>query len=81
MTTKPVVVAGGGIAGLASAYYLTKLPQSVLRNRKIIFLESSNETGGWLKTRRFPDGTIHELGPRSIRFAGVQGLTTLNLVS
>ena len=71
---------GGGIAGLASCHYLSKLPQEVLRDRKIILLESCSRTGKWLKSSRLPDGVIHELGPRSIRTAGHQGVNTLNLL-
>src|SRR2546421_10723 len=80
MSSSPIVVIGGGISGLACAYYLLKLAIPVLRSRKIILLEASSRTGGWLQSHRFNDGVIHELGPRSIRTGGVTGKNTLNLI-
>lgn len=80
MSSSPIVVIGGGISGLACAYYLLKLATPVLRSRKIILLEASSRTGGWLQSHRFNDGVIHELGPRSIRTGGVAGKNTLNLI-
>lgn len=76
----PILVLGGGISGLACAYYLSKLPGSVLRGQKIVLVEGQAVTGGWLQSERFADGVVHELGPRSIRTAGTVGLNTLSLV-
>lgn len=77
----PLVVLGGGISGLSCVYYLSKLPQHVLGDRKILLIEGNQETGGLIKSCRFSDGVIHELGPRSIRSSGFTGINTLNLVS
>lgn len=80
---KPIAILGGGISGLSAAFYLTKLGQSVvtpLNFQKIVLIESSDRLGGWLNSRKFDDGVIHELGPRSIRLAGKVGLNTINMV-
>lgn len=76
----PILVLGGGIAGLSCAYYLSKLPNSLLQGRKVLVIESQSTPGGWLQSENFSDGVVHELGPRSIRTAGLVGLNTLNLV-
>jgi len=50
---------------------------------KPIILESSSRTGGWIKTvNRTCGGDSHrfEVGPRTIRPAGISGLNTLDLV-
>lgn len=61
-----VAILGGGITGLASAYYLTKeLPEA-----KITIYEASDRLGGWLSSKRVPvkDGSIlFEAGPRTLR--------------
>lgn len=78
----PLVVVGGGVSGLSTAYYLSKL--SKLANRqigKIVVLESSNRFGGWVDTvQNDRNGVLHELGPRSLRRAGKSGENTLQLV-
>lgn len=51
-----VVVAGGGIAGLAFAHHAAAVGRSVL------VLESEPRTGGCLNTRRLPDGFWYEAG-------------------
>ncbi|EME42757.1 hypothetical protein DOTSEDRAFT_73524 [Dothistroma septosporum NZE10] len=61
-----VGVLGGGITGLASAYYLTR----ELPNAKVTLYESKENVGGWLQSHRVPvkDGTIlFEAGPRTLR--------------
>lgn len=73
---KTVAVLGGGIGGLATAYYLSKSPQVA----KVILLESSGRYGGWLWSTRRSDGAVFEHGPRGIRPAGAVGVNTLNLV-
>uniref|UniRef100_A0A8C5ATJ1 Protoporphyrinogen oxidase n=1 Tax=Gadus morhua TaxID=8049 RepID=A0A8C5ATJ1_GADMO len=73
---KTVAVLGGGIGGLATAYYLSKSPQVA----KVILLESSGRYGGWLWSTQRSDGAVFEHGPRGIRPAGAVGLNTLNLV-
>ncbi|CAL8288913.1 unnamed protein product [Merluccius merluccius] len=73
---KTVAVLGGGIGGLAAAYYLSKSVQVT----KVILLESSSRYGGWLWSTQRSDGAVFEHGPRGIRPAGAVGLNTLNLV-
>lgn len=61
-----VAVLGGGITGLAAAYYLTK----ELPTAKITVYEASDRLGGWLSSKRVPvkDGSIlFEAGPRTLR--------------
>ncbi|KAK5114462.1 hypothetical protein LTR62_002397 [Meristemomyces frigidus] len=64
--THDVAILGGGITGLASAYYLTKeLPKA-----RITIYEASERIGGWLSSKRVPvkDGTVlFEAGPRTLR--------------
>ena len=61
-----VAVLGGGITGLACAYYLTReLPRA-----KITIYEASDRLGGWLSSTRVPvkDGSVlFEAGPRTLR--------------
>lgn len=70
-----IAILGGGIGGLASAYYIAReFPQS-----KITLFEAGKETGGWIKSRRVevedadgqPGNILFELGPRSLRNATV----------
>ncbi|CAL1532001.1 unnamed protein product [Lymnaea stagnalis] len=70
------VVIGGGVSGLASAFYIQKfLP----KYSKVILLEGSSHIGGWVNTTIHPDGGIFEHGPRSLRPVGEQGRNTLQL--
>lgn len=71
------VVLGGGVSGLAAAYYLQR---QVSRFSKIILLEASHRLGGWVSTTRFPDGAIYEHGPHSLRATGKSGQHTLTLL-
>ena len=48
---------------------------------QVLVLEASSRLGGWVHSVRHEDGTIFELGPRSIRIAGPSGFNTLCLVS
>lgn len=61
-----VAVLGGGITGLASAYYIAKeLPRA-----RVTIYEASDRIGGWLSSKRVPvkDGTVlFEAGPRTLR--------------
>lgn len=63
-----IAVFGGGIAGLSSAYFVSKeFPDS-----KITVFEAGKETGGWIKSKRVdvPGGDVlFELGPRTLRNA------------
>ncbi|EMC95737.1 hypothetical protein BAUCODRAFT_71155 [Baudoinia panamericana UAMH 10762] len=64
--THNVAILGGGITGLACAYYLSKeLPKA-----SITIFEASDRIGGWLSSKRVPvkDGTVlFEAGPRTLR--------------
>ena len=74
-----VAVIGGGITGLASAYFLSR----DLPNAKITLLESSSRLGGWLHSRSVDIGSGHvvfEQGPRNLRPSMPNGLVTLDLV-
>ncbi|KAJ9050886.1 hypothetical protein DSO57_1009996 [Entomophthora muscae] len=78
MTQKKVVVLGGGISGLAAAWRLAKrAPKDKLH---VTLLEASPRAGGWLKTKPVPGVGIFECGPRSLRPAGLPGLSTLGLI-
>ncbi|POW12942.1 hypothetical protein PSTT_04186 [Puccinia striiformis] len=83
-------ILGGGLAGLTSAYYLSKqLPQSN-NPRQITVWEKENRFGGWVQSSRIEDnnlaeknGTgsfVFESGPRSVRPKGLAGLISLELV-
>lgn len=80
MAANPLVVLGGGISGLSCAFYLDKLARNVIGERRIIVLEAAKRLGGLIKTERLPDGIIHELGPRSIRFESKYSQNTFALV-
>ena len=69
-------IVGGGISGLAAAFYLKRLPQT----KSITVLEAASRLGGWVQTTRHEDGAIFEHGPRTIRAAGIPGANTLQLV-
>lgn len=71
-----VVVLGGGLSGLSAAYYLLKkFPQ-----KTITLIESSERTGGWIRSTRNSKGYTFEQGPRTIRPSGIQGINTLELI-
>ncbi|XP_069463275.1 protoporphyrinogen oxidase [Ambystoma mexicanum] len=74
---RTVVVAGGGVSGLAACYHLVKKGSG----SKVILLESSSRLGGWLQSTRTEDGAVFEHGPRGIRPVGTVGKNTLILVS
>ncbi|GAB7347586.1 hypothetical protein MBLNU459_g4467t3 [Dothideomycetes sp. NU459] len=64
-----VAILGGGITGLASAYYLSQSIPST----KITIYEAGSRIGGWLSSKRVAvdDGDIlFESGPRTLRPAG-----------
>ena len=76
---KDVAILGGGITGLACAYYLSR----ALPNIKITLLEGSSRLGGWLHTESVNVGNgniIFEQGPRSLRASFPNGPVTLDLV-
>lgn len=74
------IILGGGIGGLSAAYYL--LQQSAQSHAPLLF-EASNRFGGWIKTE-FPtaDKKVRfEIGPRTLRPKGIEGVNTLALCS
>ena len=75
-----IAVLGGGITGLATAYYLSKS----LPNAKITLFEASSRLGGWLHSASVDVGNgkiVFEQGPRNLRPTMPNGLITLELVS
>ncbi|CAK4025957.1 Protoporphyrinogen oxidase [Lecanosticta acicola] len=61
-----VAVLGGGVTGLASAYYLLKRQPTA----KVTLYEAKDRIGGWLESHRVPvDGgsVLFEAGPRTLR--------------
>ncbi|MGL4523299.1 MAG: protoporphyrinogen oxidase [Bacilli bacterium] len=62
--TKKVVIIGGGISGLCTAYYLEKAFQQTNERMKITVVESSNQVGGNLRTTH-EFGSVIEHGPDS----------------
>ncbi|CAL4105582.1 unnamed protein product, partial [Meganyctiphanes norvegica] len=70
-----VVVLGGGVSGLSAAHYLKT---SGLASR-ILVLEASDRLGGWVNSKRYEDGIIYEMGPRTLRVAYNAGANTLAL--
>lgn len=74
-----IAILGGGITGLASAYFLTlSLP-----NASITLFEASPRLGGWLHSKQVNVGTgnvVFEQGPRNLRPNAPNGLVTLGLV-
>jgi len=73
-----VAILGGGITGLASAYYLSqKIPSA-----KITIYEAGPRIGGWLSSKRVQvdDGEVlFEAGPRTLRPNG-NGVLAARLV-
>ncbi|OAG11296.1 Protoporphyrinogen oxidase [Paraphaeosphaeria sporulosa] len=73
-----VAVLGGGISGLASAYFVAKeFPKS-----KITIYEANNHSGGWIQSRRVqtPTGDVlFEYGARTLR-PGSNALITAQLI-
>ncbi|KAJ4375781.1 oxygen-dependent protoporphyrinogen oxidase [Neocucurbitaria cava] len=65
-----IAILGGGIAGLSSAYFISReFPKS-----KVTIFEAGKETGGWIRSKRVAvDGgdVLFELGPRTLRNATV----------
>lgn len=75
-----VAVLGGGITGLASAYYIAeRLPHS-----QITLFEGKSRLGGWLRSTQIDVGNgnvVFEQGPRNLRPTRPNGWVTLDLVS
>jgi len=66
--TKHVVVLGGGITGLATAFHLSRrIPQA-----EITLVDSQDRVGGWIRSERVELGhgkghMVLEAGPRTLR--------------
>ena len=76
---KNVAILGGGITGLATAFYLSKFLPEV----RITLFEGSSRLGGWLHSKQVDVGNGHvvfEQGPRTLRPNVPNGLVTLKLV-
>ena len=73
---KRYVVLGGGISGLSAAWRLS----SNNRTANVTVIERNERVGGWVQSKRTDHGSVFELGPRSLRTAGVAGKQALNLV-
>lgn len=61
--TKRVVVVGGGVSGLATAFQLRDLGGRVSGGVQVTVLEGSPEPGGNIRTRREEGGFVIERGP------------------
>lgn len=72
-----VVVLGGGISGLTTAYYLSTLGKEAVK--KILLIERTARLGGWIRSTALPDGTVYEHGPSSLRAGGKSGRNALQL--
>lgn len=74
-----IAVLGGGITGLATAYFLTQqLPRA-----KVTVYEAGERIGGWLSSKRVEvegGNVLFEAGPRTLRPAG-NGVLAIKLVS
>lgn len=70
-----ISILGGGISGLSSAFYLSKMPGQL----KVNLFEASSRLGGWISSEK-KDGFIFEAGPRTIRPKGAAGNATLQLI-
>ena len=76
---KELAVLGGGITGLASAFYASEAFKDV----PITIYESGPRLGGWLRSASVDVGTgkvVFEQGPRTLRPSVPNGLVTLDLV-
>jgi len=75
-----VGIIGGGIAGLVSAYYLSKkIALSKLPHLRILLFERSSRFGGWIRSEQLGikyDSHIFEGGPRTLRLQS--GLASLS---
>jgi len=76
--THNIAVVGGGITGLATAYYLSK-KQDV----NVTLYEVSDRLGGWIQTKQVdvPGGKVlFEQGPRTLRPSLPNGILAAGLV-
>ncbi|KAM0787852.1 hypothetical protein ACM66B_003905 [Microbotryomycetes sp. NB124-2] len=83
---RTVAVIGGGLSGLASAYYVIKgLPSTLRRSTSVVVYEKSSRLGGWCHSvdmdpqKEGPGRIVFETGPRSIRPSGAAGWLTIDM--
>ena len=76
--SQDIAVIGGGITGLASAFWVSTLPGT-----RVTLYEKGERLGGWLNSKHVNVGNgtvLFEQGPRAIRPSGPNGLLTRYLV-
>ncbi|MCJ1474141.1 hypothetical protein MMC13_002799 [Lambiella insularis] len=74
-----VAVLGGGITGLASAFYISKAFKDV----PITLYEAGSRLGGWLRSSSVDvsnGNVVFEQGPRTLRPSIPNGMVTLDLI-
>ncbi|TGZ78638.1 Protoporphyrinogen oxidase [Ascodesmis nigricans] len=72
-------IIGGGISGLASAWYLSKFAPDV----PVTLIEKSGRLGGWIRSKKVGHerGTVRfDMGPRTLRPWSSAGLGTLDMI-
>jgi len=72
-----IAILGGGLAGLTAAYYLKR---EGIKNQQIHIIEANDRTGGWIQSWNNGNGSVTELGPRTIRGRGKSANNTYNLI-
>ena len=80
---KRIAVLGGGISGLAAAWNLARKGLASMGGHgqlEVALFEASNRVGGWIRSEHSKEGAVFELGPRSLRTAGIAGKTSLEVV-
>lgn len=79
---RTIGILGGGIAGLASAYYLAR---RAIPNLRILLLERSSRFGGWISSNQLGptyNNHLFEVGPRTLRLqSGIGSLNSYTAVN
>lgn len=65
------------MSGLTAAWSLARKGSG---NIKVVVVESAARLGGWVESIRGMNGSVHELGPRSMRFRYKAGKMALAMV-
>ncbi|KAI9788162.1 MAG: oxygen-dependent protoporphyrinogen oxidase [Peltula sp. TS41687] len=77
--SQDVAVIGGGVTGLASAYWISTLPGT-----RVTLYEKGTRLGGWVNSKHVNVGNgntvLFEQGPRAIRPSGPNGILTRRLI-